>query len=256
MVAILLAALLVQASTPADASQMTLGTALPVVEVDLGKLKGDLARLAWSPDGSEFYVQTIERDGRGNIKTSRHYILSTAAKAIKNLDQEPAWASKYWTWKSGQQSPASPAFKISVDTKQESVRSTASPAGGALAKGGGGDPALGTTVAEAAAAADTTQLKTTYALRLKGETIGEWVNEAVIPGANFSWAPAPMSMIVFAKRDGGPLVVLDEAGRKKELAGAKAAVLPAWSTNGGQIAWLERKDKKKYQLMVADISRP
>jgi|SRR6266850_2025109 len=251
MLVILLATLLLQDST---AAKMTLGTALPIVEVDTGKLKGDLARLAWSPDGSEFYIQTIERDGRGNIKSSKHYVVSSTAKTVKSVDQEPAWASKYWTWKSGQQSPGSSAFKISVDTKQETVRSTAAPAGGALAKGGGADPTLGTTVADAASAADTTQLKTTYALKLKSETIGEWINEAVMPGVNFSWAPAPMSMIVFAKRDGGPLVVMDEGGRKQELVGAKAALLPAWSNNGSQIAWLERKDKKKYQLMVAEIA--
>jgi len=254
MILVILAALVLQDSTSSDASRMALAIAQPVAEVDLGKLQGDLARLAWSPDGSEFYIQTVERDGRGNVKSTKHHVVSASSRSVKGVDQEPAWASKYWAWKSGQASPGAAAFKITVDTRQETVRSTAAPSGGALARGGGADPAAGTTVADAASAADNTQLKTTYELKLKGETIGEWINEAVMPGVNFSWAPAPLAMLVFAKRDGGPLVVLDAAGGKQQIAGAKSAFVPAWSNDGQKIAWLERKDKKKYDLMVAEIS--
>ena len=251
---VILAALILQESTPSDASRMALGIAQPVAEIDLGKLKGDLARLAWSPDGSEFYIQTVERDGRGAVKSMKHYVVSVSSRNVKGADQEPAWASKYWAWKSAQASPAAAAFKIDVDTRKETVRSTAAPSGGTLAKGGGTDPTAGTTIADAASAADNAQLKTTYALKLKGETIGEWINEAVMPGVNFSWAPAPMAMFVFAKRDGGPLVVLDIAGRRQQLDGAKSAFVPAWSNDGAKIAWLERKDKKKYDLMIAEIA--
>jgi len=63
-----------------------------------------------------------------------------------------------------------------------------------------------------------------------------------------------MTMLVFAKRTGGPLVAIDAAGHRQQLAGAKAAVLPAWSSDGTRLAWLERKDKKKYDLMAADVS--
>jgi len=255
MVFILLAAIVLQNSTAATARQMTLSMAQPVAEIDLGKMKGDLARLAWSADGSEFYVQTVERDGRGNIKSVKHYVVSATSRSVKGVDQEPAWASKYWAWKSAQASPGASAFKIVVDgPRQETVRATAAPVGGALAKGGGADPLAGTTVADAASVADQSQQKTIYTLKLNGESIGDWVNEAVTPGTNFSWAPAPMSLLVFAKRDGGPLVLLDPSGRKRELAGAKSAFLPAWSDDGGKIAWLERKDRKKYDLMVAEIS--
>ena len=62
-----------------------------------------------------------------------------------------------------------------------------------------------------------------------------------------------MHAIAFAKRDGGPLIVLDENGRKQELNGTKTASLPAWSDDGKRIAWLERKERKKYDLMVAEI---
>jgi hypothetical protein len=259
-----LVALLLQ-SPASDARQVTLSAIHIVTEVDASKLKGDLVRLAWSPDGRQFYLQTIERDSHGNVKQTRHYIVSTApagtgrglsdpAGQVKSTEGEPEWASKYWTWKSGQASPAAAAFKIDVSSRQETKRSTAAPVGGALAKGGGADPAAGTTLQDVASAADTTQVQTIYSLKVKGETIGEWINEAVVPGVNFAWAPAPNTLLVFAKREGGPLTVLDASGRKQELTGAKAALLPAWSTDATKLAWLERKDRKKYDLKIAEIT--
>ena len=252
---VILAAIVLQTSLPSDASRVALGIAQPLAEIDLGKVKGDLARLAWSPDGSEFYIQTAERDGRGAVKSARHYVLTVASKSLKNVDQEPAWASKYWTWKSAQASPAVASFKILVDgPREEIVRATSAPNGGALAKGGTANPLEGTTLSDVAAAVDQSQKKITYTLRLNGEALGDWVNEPVTPGTNFSWAPAPIAMFVYAKRDGGPLVLIDTAGHKQPLTGAKSAFLPAWSNDGTRLAWLERKDRKKYDLMIAEIS--
>jgi hypothetical protein len=93
-----------------------------------------------------------------------------------------------------------------------------------------------------------------YDLKIKNELIGEWVNEPVIPGSNYTWAPKPLRLIAYARRGGGPLVVLDELGRKQELKGAQSAVLPAWSDDGRRIAWLEKNGKKKYALMIGDVS--
>lgn len=245
----------IQAATPAlDARHVALSTPHVIAEIDAGKLKGELVRLGWSPDGSEFYLQTIERDRAGYIKSAKHYVVSLSAKAVKGVDQEPTWASKYWSWKSGQASPADAAFKIAGDMQQKPVRSTAAPTGGALAKGGTADPLAGSTVSDVASAAEQTQMTTIVTLKLKSQIIGEWVNEAMMPGVNWSWAPAPLRLMVFAKREGGPLMVLDDAGRRQELSGAKSAFLPAWSDDGKRMAWLEKKDKKKFELMIADVS--
>ena len=46
---------------------------------------------------------------------------------------------------------------------------------------------------------------------------------------------------------------LDRHGTFEAYLDAKAAVLPAWSDDGKRIAWLERKDRRKYDLMVAEI---
>jgi hypothetical protein len=238
----------------ADARQISLGEPRVLAEVDTGKVKGDIVRLAWSADGSELYLQTIERDGRGNVKAARHYSISLAGQSLKSIDREPEWAAAYWTWKSGQASPAAAAFKISVDSEHKSVRSTAAPMGGAMAKGGTPDPSAGTTLGDVASAADQTQMQQVYTLKLKSETIGTWTNEPVMPGVNFSWSPAPLRYLVFAKREGGPLTIVDESGRKQELKGAKAALVPAWSNDGKRIAWLERKDKKKFDITVAEVA--
>jgi hypothetical protein len=243
------------AAGASDARQLVLAAPQTIVDVDTGKMKGEPWRLAWSPDGSEMYVQTIERDRRGNVTSAKHYVVSVAAKAVKGVDQEPPWASKYWTWKSGQASPGAPAFKIAIESRDETVRATSAPTGGALARGGSaGDPNVGSTSQDLASAAFQSQVKHIIALRLNGETLGEWINEPVTPGTSFAWAPTPQSLIVYTRRDGGPLAALDAQGHKQALPWAKSAILPAFSENGTRLAWLERKDKKHYDLTVADVS--
>ncbi len=239
------------------ALQVALASPQKVAELDTGKLKGELARLAWSPDATEFYVQTVDRDRVGNVIATRHYVISGAGKTIKGVDREPEWATAFWAWKSAQTAPGQPGFRIDVKQHEETVRSTASPTGGALARGGSADPAQGTTVEDAANAAYNTQRLLVSDLRVKNDVIGTWVNEPVIPGLTFAWSPEPLHLLAFAKRDkkdGGTIIVLDASGQKQEIAGPKNAILPAWSNDGTRFAWIERIDKKKFELMAADIS--
>ncbi len=236
--------------------QITLAPPQSIAELDAGKLKGEVARLAWSPDGSEFYVQTVDRDRTGAVTGVRHYLVSIGGKAVKGIDKEPPWATKYWGWKSAQTAPGQPSFRIEVKQHEETVRSTASPTGGALAKGGVADPTTGSTAEDVANAAYNTQHLLVSDLKVKNDLIGTWVNEPVIPGLTFSWSPEPLHLLAFARRDrkdGGSITVVDAAGLKQELAGPKNAVLPAWSDDGKRLAWLERKDKKKFELMIADV---
>jgi hypothetical protein len=240
-------------SAASDARQVSLGAPQTIVQIDTGKMRGEPRRLAWSADGSQLYVETVERDGGGSVKATHGALITVADKAMKNVGQAPVWVGVYWLWKSGQASPAAPAFKIAVAQRQESVRSTSAPTGGALAKGGTADPGAGSSAIDVSSAANNTQQRTIFDLKVKDELIGEWVNEAVVPGENFTWAPAPSHFLAYAKNGGGPLLLLDDQARKQALAGAKDAVLPAWSESGAQLAWLEKKDKKHYDVMIGAI---
>jgi hypothetical protein len=225
-----------------------------IVELDMGKLKGEPWRLAWSPDSKEMYVQTVERDGHGAIKSTKHYVIALDSKSVKSADQEPGWASKYWLWKSGQSSPGAPSFKIKVEQRQETVRATAAPTGGDLARGGAADPTAGSSLGDVASAANQTQTLGIYALKLNDVTIGEWVNEAVVTGVNFGWAPAPNHMLAFTKRDAsGPVTIVDDQGHRRDVPGSKAAILPAFSDDGMRLAWLARKDKKHFELTIGAV---
>lgn len=86
-------AVILLAATPAsplvDASKLTLSAPAAIVELDSGKLKGDLIRLSWSPDGQQMYVQTVERDRTGGIKSTHHYLLALDGKPPKGVDEEP-----------------------------------------------------------------------------------------------------------------------------------------------------------------------
>jgi hypothetical protein len=253
MITALLLALTIAPAQPAAPGGITLDAPQSVAQIDTGKIKGDPLRLSWSPDSAELFLMSADRDRMGNIKGTHGYLIKVADKSIKSIDQEPDWSSKYWSWKSGQVSPAAPAFRITVEQGERTVRAVSAPTGGALARGGTADPTAGTTMGDIASAANTAQTERVVTLKAKGEPIGEWVNQPVVPGVSFSWAPAPRHLLVYTKPDGGSLMTLDDQGHKGELQGAKDAVLPAFSEDGAKLAWLEKKDKKHYELTIAGV---
>src|SRR5262245_10348677 len=118
LIAILLLGAVAQQSS-ADLRQITLSASQAIVEVDLGKLKGTPSALAWSPDAKELYLQTVERNRSGSVTSTKHYVASIASQSIKGVGDQPAWAAKYWTWKSAQSSPAAPLFRIAVESRQQ-----------------------------------------------------------------------------------------------------------------------------------------
>jgi hypothetical protein len=250
-----LAATLALTASAQDAREVMIAAPEVIVEIDTGKLKGDPGMLAWSPDAATMYLQMNERNRQGVVTSTKHYVIAIAEKSIRGADSQPAWVGKYWAWKSAPASPATAAFKI-VPSEREEVKHAVAPVG-ELAKGGGsgdGRGIPGSSVGEAMSVAATAQKLHIWELKVNGETIGEWVNEGVTPGSNFSWAPAPVHAILYARRDGGPLSLLDDKGRKQALTGAKNASFPAWSDDGGRIAWLEKKERRKYDLLIAAIS--
>jgi hypothetical protein len=241
------------ASTPqasaaaADASKVALQAPTTVVQLDSGKLKGEPWRLAWSSDGTQFYLATIKQNGPATELT--HYVIDVADGNIKKVDDVPPWASEYWGWKSAQAAPGAPAFKIQLDTQRTTQAPTARPMGGDLARGGG-SAGQGTTPEEVASATDQTMNVMINTMRLKGEVLGTWTNQPIVPGLTFGWGPKGSRLIAFAGQD-GRLVLMDEDGRKQHVNGTNGVRLPAWSDNGKKLAWIERVDKKKFRVQLA-----
>jgi dipeptidyl aminopeptidase/acylaminoacyl peptidase len=224
-----------------------------VAELNMAKLKGEPSRLAWSPDGSQLYVQTLEGGfGRPNVKL-RHYVFNVANGAKEDLQVEPAWASAFWTAKSGQTSPDGPPLKIELKTEQRREETTAVPRGGDLARGGTSID-TGTSVSDGVAAAYNSQTVTVHSMLLRGETIGEFVNSAIVPGLTFGWGPHGSRLIAFSAQKTGRIVVMDDQGRKQDVEGSKDAILPAWSPDGKRLAWLQKEGRGKFILQVARVS--
>ena len=95
--------LLLVALAAIDVSTLKIGPATIVTELDLGKLKGELRKLAWSPDGAQFYIQTAE--GAPPSEKLHHYVIPVGGGVPTGADQPPAWATEYWSFKSDRSAP-------------------------------------------------------------------------------------------------------------------------------------------------------
>ena len=222
----------------------------PLVALDMDNLKGEPARLAWSPDGTQLYLQTLE-GGFGREEAARHhYVLSAADGSRRDLQAEPEWAYQYWTAKSGQSSPDDPPLTIELQTERVKERTTSLPRGGELARGGT-SPNISENDELTIIGAQTVSVIT---LLLYGEIVGQFTNTVLVPGLTYGWGPMGAKVIAFAAQKNGRIVVMDDAGRKQEIAGSKDAILPAWSPDGDRIAWLQKDGRKKYLLQVSRVS--
>jgi len=235
-----------------DASKLTVSTPTQAVELDVGKLKGELWRLAWSPDGRQIYIQTVERNRTG--VTARHYLVGLDGAPATPTDGEPIWAQAYWMWKAGRSAPGVPEFKIDLEQEQRRASATSTPMGGDLARGApeGSSP---TGLGNPQAAAQQSQMVGTTTLRLKGEVVGNFVNAPPVPGMTFGWGPMGSGLIAFANPD-GRLVLMDIQGRKQEVPSSKEVVWPAFTNDGKRVAYLQKTGRKKFQLTLVDVTRP
>jgi hypothetical protein len=223
-----------------------------VARLDMGQLRGVPAKLVWAPDGSRFYVQTVEGGhGRPDAKV-HHYLFDVETGEKQDLQAEPEWVAEHWTLKSHQAAPDVPGHQIALESAQQQVRTTSVPRGGDLARGGSSGSS-GTSADDAVMAANNQQGIMIHTMKLKGETIGEF-QTVIVPGLTFAWAPAGAQAIAFANKD-GKLFVMDAGGRKQEVRGTKDAVLPAWNADASRLAWLQKDGRRHYQLRVSDAAR-
>jgi hypothetical protein len=227
-----------------------------VATIDLSKMKGSLlCQLAWSPDGTELYLQTCDEDKAALLKDSFHYTLPVAGGAPKQVDVRPAWAADYWAWKSAQTAPRDPNFKIELRTSQEVLSATAHPMAGDLATGGSNPGRSGVPVQTAANAARDSQTANVYRMMLNGQVIGEWINHRTMPGVTFGWGPLESGLIAYTERESGALILMDKSGGRQKIDGTKDVLLPAFTADGQRLAYLADLGHHKFALVVAAIVR-
>ena len=205
----------------AIAAQVKVGAPAEVAQIDLSKMGGTVIdQLAWSDDGRELYLQTSTLDKKGLRKDVLHFVVPAAGGGpFRKVAAEPDYAIAYWPWKSGQTAPDDLAFKIDVSVDRR-----------------------------------TQPAPTVYRMQLKGEVIGEWNNQAAVPGATFGWGPKGTHLIAYADT-AGRLVVMDSTGAKQPLEGTKDVLLPAWSNDGSRIAYLEGRGRGKFAVVTVTLSK-
>lgn len=234
-----------------DVSALAVGAPVSIGELDLGRLKGDLRQVAWSPDATQLYVQT----GEGNPQSPklRHYAVAIAGGAVTALDSQPDWAERYWAFKSDRAAPGIGSLMIDVEQKIENMKFGPGSAGAADRASNGIGAENINSAANVEKAAESQHVNVVR-FRVLDETVSEFVNERPVPGLMFGWGPDKSGAIAFTDRD-GRLMIADQLKHKRTIAGAKDAQFPAWTMDGSRLAWVQKTGRKKATLLYATVTR-
>ena len=227
-----------------DVSRVTVSPPTIVTELDLGKLKGELRQLAWTPDKTQMYVQTAEPESGGKEKPY-HYIVTVAGGALASVAERPGWAAEYWTIKSDRSAPGIEALTIDVVQGKDTIKGL--PPEGSVR-------GTGVTAEDLGNSNSTNATANVINLMLLGESVGRFVQTRPIPGLTFSWGPELSGAIAYVDAD-GKLMLLDQKKHKQTVAGVKDALLPAWTTDGARLAYVKKTGRKKYALVWSDVAR-
>lgn len=234
---------------PSSVGQLTIGAPVEVATIGSKEASGQPIRLAWNAEGSQLYIRTSVFDRWAN-ETATHLLISIRAGQVARVTAEPGWASQYWSWKSGPVSPADPSLRVDLEIRTEIVRTTNVPREGNIGQNVA-DPSAGLdeTVINAARASQQARFET---LTLRGRVIDRTVNEHLMPGRTFGWAPAPHAFVAFVSEK-QRLVLMDRAGGTREVRDAKNAMLPAWSPDGTRIAFLQKGRGDTFTLRIVAV---
>jgi hypothetical protein len=236
----LAAGLLAQTAGAFDVSTRSFGPPVPICDVDLNTLKGEMRHLSWAPNGRSIHLQT--RDPRtGDVFD---YIVDLGNREVSVAFGEPAWSAEYWNRKSSLAAPGVPSLKLEVLESQRRTRPT--PFSGPVNSGAGQTPDPRTPV-------DTYEHE--VGLWFGGEEIGNWINGAPMAGDTFGWGPEGTGALAFTDKS-GRLVLIDQAHHKLVLPGVKDAIFPAWAPDGASVAWLQKTGRKKFRLVRAELLGP
>jgi hypothetical protein len=245
------AALLSAQPTPPAIDPAKLIVSDPVTLRDLGKAeaRGVATRMAWSPDGEWLYVRVSTFD-RWSNEAVRHLLVETQGKRTQDLGDEPSWLPRYWNTKSALASPTVASWRIKIDTREDQVRTTNVPREGNIGQHVA-DPGAGMDeVVRKAVNSSQKVLFEDYVLN--GRVISSAINDHVVPGRTFAWAPPPVALVAFVDAK-GKLQLMNRAGARREVKGAKKPSLPAWSEDGRRLAFVQSSATSTCVVKVVDI---
>ena len=234
---------------PSSVGQLIIGAPAEVAAIGSKEASGRPVRLAWNADGSQLYIRTSVFDRWAN-ETASHLTVVLATKQVVSLAAEPAWAAQYWSWKSSPASPADVSLRVDLEVRNEVMRTANVPREGNIGQNVA-DPSAGLdeTVINAARASQQARFET---LTLRGHVIDRTVNEHLIPGRTFGWAPAPHAFVAFVSEK-QRIVVMDRAGGTREVRDTRRALLPAWSPDGRRLAFLQKERGESYSLRIVAV---
>jgi hypothetical protein len=189
---------------------------------DTGELKGRPARLAWSEDRSE-----LER-----------------GKPPRGIDSEPKWVAPYWKWKSAKSFFGDRLMTITIDVQKRMLDNLN---GTAANKAVYLDPYVSGQALLLSKQSGGTEV--VNRLVLNNKVIGQFVDEQIVPGYTFSWSPEEFRLIAF-RSPNGRLMIMNGEGETQDVSTTADVLLPAWSDDGQEIAYLERTGRKTFTVMV------
>jgi hypothetical protein len=230
-----------QSASVPNLESVTIARPAVLAEIDTAKAGGDPVGLAWSTGG------TIYLRIQGKEKTRLYVLVTSPSISVSQYDEMPEWAGTYWTWKSGLTAPGDSSLTIEVEQHRERVKSANVVSAGDIAgmstvlpdSGGGGE---GVPVSVAVAAANSSVMADVITMRLKGQVVAEWINEKPLPGMRFGWSPAPAQVLAYVD-DKGRLALIDSRARKASVPNTANVLLPAWSTDGKELVFLQRQTR-------------
>lgn len=256
LLSLTLAALTLAGQTPAhavgpiDAGKVNV-TPKVVTELNMGTLKGVIRLLVWNPEGTKVYLQTADLQKNALVKTAYHHVIDASTGAVETVGATPAWAQDALAWKTGKTAPSDATFAIELVVEQRRNAATSLPMGGDYARGGT-DVGMGASSDSVMAVAQQSQTGTAQVLKLKGQVIGEFMNQPFVPGQTYGWGPAGSNAIVYAELNKRQVVVMDKSGARKKIADTQGAITPSFSADGTKLAWIEVRGKK-VTLVTGDI---
>jgi hypothetical protein len=234
------------ASVPGTQPQ-SFSAAAPTLAADLqgSRFGGDPSQLAWSPDSTTLCLQTIEGD-RPPLKT-RYYMIRVGEHDFHGIDVAPDWAQKYWDWKTMRAAPGHPELVIQVETRNKS---------GKIPSQSLADKAANRGRDNLVAAQNEAEGSVVRTLTLKGEIIGQYIDQPLVPGMTFGWSPEALHAVAYAMPD-GHLAVMDlQGGKIPDIDAPKGISLPAWSPDGSTIVYVQKQGRHHYALMQVAITHP